>query len=94
VTAPIWLRCPQAGRVAGRRDGTPGRTRWQAHSRPACSGRLQAEAAMHGYGGPRQNPAVGLARRRHGRRDQYVRRLPDAVVLVGADTAAAEGWGG
>ena len=88
VTAPAWLLWPPVGRLV--RDRNSSRTRREARSLPASSGRLLAEAAMHGSGGP----TVGRTRRGHGPEDQHVRRVLEAVVLVRPGTSPVGGWGG
>jgi hypothetical protein len=88
VTALAWLLWPPVGRLV--RDRNSGRTRREARSLSASSGRLLAEAAMHGSGGP----TVGRTRRGHGPGDQHARRALEAVVLVRPGTSPAGGWGG
>jgi hypothetical protein len=92
VTAPAWLLWPPVGRLV--RDRNSGRTRREARSLPASSGRLLAEAAMHGSGGPSQDPTVGRTRRGHGPDDQHARRALEVVVLVRPGTSPVGGWGG
>jgi hypothetical protein len=92
VTGPARLLWPPVGRLV--RDHNSDRTRREARSLPASSGRLLAEAAMHGSGGAGQDPTVGRTRRGHGPGDQHVRWVLEAVVLVRPGTAPAGGWGG
>jgi hypothetical protein len=92
VTGPARLLWPPVGRLV--RDHNSDRTRREARSLPASSGRLLAEAAMHGSGGAGQDPTVGRTRRGHGPGDQHVRWVLEAVVGVRPGTAPAGGWGG
>jgi hypothetical protein len=92
VTGPARLLWPPVGRLV--RDHISDRTRREARSLPASSGRLQPEAAMHGSGGDGQDPTVGRTRRGHGPDDQHARRVLKVVVLVRPGTAPAGGWGG
>ena len=87
MTAPAWLLWPPVGRLV--RDRNSGRTRREARSLSASSGRLLAEAAMHGPGGP----TVGRTRRGHGPDDQHARRVLEVVVLVCPGTSPVWGVG-
>jgi hypothetical protein len=71
----------------------PARLLWESRSLSASSERLHAEDAMN-RAGPREDPAAGRTRRCHGPRDQHVRPVLAAVVLVCLGPAPAGGWGG